>query len=247
MKFIQTISLGILALTLQIGNAAGADREADHAALRQLRDKVTAGINNLDAKALSPCFAKEFAFTTVNQTVLTNQAQIQDFFDRMRSSSVPLWVMQPDLGKRSFETMVADAQVREVDSMIVDQLTFVELGDPRKAKHERIGDALHRLKGTISTGRNPIPCLLAHQVSREGVKSADKSGHLKMYHLAESAEVERTADWVFGLYASRDERIAGLIKWQTLASRRAELQSWELNWMPSSGVVRVRRPLTIGN
>ena len=83
MKFIQTISLGILALTLQIGNAAGADREADHAALRQLRDKVTAGINNLDAKALSPCFAKEFAFTTVNQTVLTNQAQIQDFFDRM--------------------------------------------------------------------------------------------------------------------------------------------------------------------
>jgi len=92
MKLIQCLSLGILTLTLtlQTGNAADADREADHAALRQLRDKVTAGINNLDAKALFPCFAKEFAFTTVNQTVLTNQTQIQDFFDRMFHSPAGL-------------------------------------------------------------------------------------------------------------------------------------------------------------
>jgi replicative DNA helicase len=169
--------------------------------------------------------------------------RIQDFFDRMRNSSVPLWVMQPDLGRRSFEAMVADAKVREGDSLIIDQLTFVELDDPRKQKHERIGDALHRLKGIISTGNNPMPCLLAHQVNREGVKAADKTGKLKMHHLAESAEVERTADWVFGLYASNDEKVAGLIKFEELASRRTELQSWMLNWIPSSGVIGVRNPI----
>jgi uncharacterized protein (TIGR02246 family) len=63
--------------------AAESNREADHAALRQLRDKAAAAINNLDGKALAPCFAKEFAFTTVNQTVITNQTQFQEFFDRM--------------------------------------------------------------------------------------------------------------------------------------------------------------------
>ncbi|MGO9585724.1 MAG: YybH family protein [Limisphaerales bacterium] len=63
--------------------AAETNREADHAALRQLRDKAAAAINNLDGNALAPCFAKEFAFTTVNQTTITNQAQVQEFFDRM--------------------------------------------------------------------------------------------------------------------------------------------------------------------
>jgi uncharacterized protein (TIGR02246 family) len=63
--------------------AAQTDREADHAALRQLRDKAAAAINSLDGQALATCFAKEFAFTTVNQTTITNQAQFQEFFNRM--------------------------------------------------------------------------------------------------------------------------------------------------------------------
>ena len=75
-----TISCPIIAA--QHLGAAEANREADHAALRQLRDTVVAAINNLDGKALASCFAREFAFTTVNQTVITNQAQFQEFFDR---------------------------------------------------------------------------------------------------------------------------------------------------------------------
>jgi ketosteroid isomerase-like protein len=67
--------------------ADSTDREADHAALRALRDKVTAAIDKQDIKALASCFAKEFAFTTVNQTVLTNETQMQEFFDRMFRSS----------------------------------------------------------------------------------------------------------------------------------------------------------------
>ena len=42
MKLVQTVSLGILALTLQTGNAADADREADHAALRQRAAEIEA-------------------------------------------------------------------------------------------------------------------------------------------------------------------------------------------------------------
>jgi len=67
--------------------AAEDNREADHAALRALRNKVAAAIDRQDTKALASCFAKDFAFTAVNQTVVTNETQVQEFFDRMFRSS----------------------------------------------------------------------------------------------------------------------------------------------------------------
>lgn len=84
-----TLFLKRLVLVLALGcgslSAFAADdpREADHVALRALRDRVTTAIDKQDLKALSSCFAKEYAFTTVTQTVLTNEAQVQAFFDRM--------------------------------------------------------------------------------------------------------------------------------------------------------------------
>jgi ketosteroid isomerase-like protein len=81
-----------LALCLCLGGsvsafAADENRDADHAALRALRDKVATAINSQDIKSLASCFAKDFAFIAVNQTVVTNEAQMQDFFNRMFRSS----------------------------------------------------------------------------------------------------------------------------------------------------------------
>ncbi len=80
-----TVVLMILFLVRGAVPALTADdsHEADHAALRALRDRVTAAIDKQDVKALASCFAKEFAFIAVTQTVLTNEAQVQEFFDRM--------------------------------------------------------------------------------------------------------------------------------------------------------------------
>ena len=82
----------ILAMLLCVGGnltviAAGEDHEADHVALRALRDKVTQAIDNQDIKTLASCFAKDFAFTAVNQTVVTNETQMQELFDRMFRSN----------------------------------------------------------------------------------------------------------------------------------------------------------------
>jgi ketosteroid isomerase-like protein len=86
-SYLKRLSL-VLALITGIGGsvralAADDSRDADHAALRALRDKVATAIGQQDLKALASCFTKEFAFTTVNQTVVTNEAQLQEFFDRM--------------------------------------------------------------------------------------------------------------------------------------------------------------------
>jgi replicative DNA helicase len=157
----------------------------------------------------------------------------------------PLWILRPDLGGRSLPTMVREAQVREADSVLIDQLTHCELPDPRKPKTERIGDALHLLKGIISQGRDAIPCLLAHQINREGVKMARKVGYHEMEHLADSAEIERTADAVYGMYASPDEVDAYLLRFQTLAARRFPLKHWELTWQIPQGLIAVHSEINL--
>lgn len=163
----------------------------------------------------------------------------------LEESDTPFHIIQPDLGQRTFSAITAEALVRDAGVLLVDQLTFIEHeGDGRRPKHERIGDSLHHFKGMISTGRRRIPAYLAHQINRDGVKAAEKLGYLEMYHLAEAAEVERTADWVWGLYASPDDRGARRAKLQTLAARREVVKNWELDWLIETGTIDTRRELT---
>lgn len=158
------------------------------------------------------------------------------------SDGQKLWVLKPDLEQRSMPYMVREAQLRRSDSILIDQLTHVEVGhgpSDRRARTEKIGESLHQLKAMVSSGRRPMVCLLAHQVNREGVKHADKAGYLEAWHMAESAEVERTADFVFGLYSSREERTIGRAKLQMLAARRTPIKHWNIRWEPHVGNVRV--------
>lgn len=82
------IKLLLLALAIQCApgaeaQATGNSHQADHEALRALRDKVVTALDNQDVSALTSCFTKDFAFTAVTQDTLTNQAQVTDFMDRM--------------------------------------------------------------------------------------------------------------------------------------------------------------------
>jgi hypothetical protein len=104
---------------------------------------------------------------------------------------------------------------------------------------------MHDLKELISSGGSPIPCMLAHQINREGIKKAEQSDHLEMYMLADSSEAERTADWVFGLYASQVEKISGRAKLQILASRREVVKNWMITWRPGVGLSRVLHDLPL--
>jgi hypothetical protein len=144
--------------------------------------------------------------------------------------------------------MVREARMRGADSIAIDQLTFVEPGSTKNRQGwEIIGDIMHDLKTGISTGRDKLPCLLAHQINREGVKAAEKTGHLEMHMLAGSSEVERTADWVFGLYRNSEDRIAEIAKFQVLASRREDVNAWLLAYSPATGMIQTMGEYAIAN
>ncbi len=169
----------------------------------------------------------------------TERALMAEAVEQFTSMDNPLWVLKPDRDHRKVGQMVREAQVRGCDTLLIDQLTFVDLPSPRAPKTERIGQALHELHDLVSTGRKRIPCLLAHQINREGVNAAAKDGRLYMHHMAESAEVERTADHVFGLYAGEEDKRAQRIKIQLLASRREVERTWQMKWDVNHGIFAV--------
>lgn len=151
-----------------------------------------------------------------------------------------LHVVMPQSGHRTPQAMVRQAQMLGADSLLIDQLTFMEHPDPaRKARHEIIRDLMHELKVMISTGPDRMSCLLAHQINREGVKAAQKANFLEMYHLAEGSEVERTADWVFGLFQSGVMRNVDIALLQVLAARRDDIAAWHLAWRLKDGYMNV--------
>lgn len=187
--------------------------------------------------------ARAFRKGTLQQPDLD---RIRWWMDEFAASPVPIWVLQPDEGKRTPEALVQGAQLRDADDLLIDQLSWVEHPDPgRLPRHEIVRDVLRSLRVGISTGRHRMPLLMAHQINREGAKQADKDGFLSMWNLAESAEVERAADWVFGLYQSVDERAAMAAKFQTLASRNEDNRHFMLTWRINLGVVTVRGPLEL--
>ena len=84
MNGVRRLAMACLALMLAVGlRAQEADRGADHAALRTLRDKVAMAVNQQDMNALNACFAKTFSFTLLNQRVATQPQQVQALFDEL--------------------------------------------------------------------------------------------------------------------------------------------------------------------
>jgi replicative DNA helicase len=156
--------------------------------------------------------------------------------DVLTASEVPLHIINPPPSMRTPQAMMQQAISLSADSLIVDQLTFMEAVRPssREGQPERVGRIMHDMKALISTGRHQIPCLMAHQVKRDGKSASDKTGKLQAEDMANSSEVERTVDWLFGLYQSHDQKMVHRLEWQTLAARRASTTRhfeclWELD------------------
>lgn len=151
-----------------------------------------------------------------------------------------LHIIRPEIGKTTMQGMVRQAEMLGCNALFIDQLTFVENpGGERKSRNENIREMMHDLKNMVSTGRHKMPAMVAHQINRDGVKSARKLGFLEMDHLAEGSEVERTSDLVLSLYQSAENRAIYMTLLQTLAARRSEYKHWNLNWNIAAGQVSV--------
>jgi replicative DNA helicase len=159
-----------------------------------------------------------------------------------------LHIIAPPRGSRTPEMMIREAKMLGVQRVAIDQLTHVEHPNPgRKPRHELFNENVHELSDLIKDGRDPIALLLAHQINRAGMEAAKKQDYHEMQHLAESAGVERAANWVFALHQNQAERINKVAKFQILAARREDIKNWQIIWDPEHGSYRVRHEITVGD
>jgi replicative DNA helicase len=168
--------------------------------------------------------------------------RVRMWADKLQKSEHAPIVLMPDRGNRTVPGITRKAVVLGAESLIIDQLSFVE-HNPNSRERQRWamwGETIHELKNEISEGRDKLPCLLLHQINREGMRAAAKTGRHEMDHLAEAGEIERTADFVFALYQSPDAKIVGEAIWQTLKSRRVPPKDWDLAFRLGVGDIRVR-------
>jgi replicative DNA helicase len=162
--------------------------------------------------------------------------------DTMGSSDVPLHIMNPESGLRTAGAIVEQTRAYGCKGLIVDQLSHMETAGSNKnwSRTNEIWNIVAGLKTGISTGRQHLPCLLIHQINREGEEYLEKHGRLLKRHAAESSAVEKNADLMLALHASDDERMHEEATLDVVAVRRiAEGGRWKLNWNIDVGRVGV--------
>lgn len=171
--------------------------------------------------------------------------KVRAFQEQMQDLDLgELTILTPDRGFRTPQAIIREAQVLGAEDLFIDQLTFVDHHNPgRKALWEQTKDKLHDIKAMISTGPSPLATLMAHQINRDGIKAAMRTGRLDMTMLAEGSEVERTADWVFGLLVTPDNRMSLEATLQILAARREDLNAWRIIWQIEAGYTAVAEQL----
>jgi replicative DNA helicase len=152
----------------------------------------------------------------------------------------PLFLMPSDR-EATVVAMVRKALAEGADSIVIDQLSHVTADRGIRERREQIAKIMRDLKGVVREAQ--IPCLMLHQINRDGKKEAAKTGRYTMEHMAESSEVERSADFVFTVYQSEEDRVLQQAILDTLKFRRGPLKTWELAYRLDIGDIDARREL----
>lgn len=168
--------------------------------------------------------------------------------DEIKASAHAPIVMMPARGERSVAAMVNSAFTRGAESIIIDQLSFVERMSRSRARERRdvFAENINEIKSLISEGREKIPALVLHQIKREGAKEGRKTGRYVMDDLAESSEIERTSDFVFSVIQSNEDFSLNQAIFQILKGRRVPRKAWRMDWRLDVGDIRAVEELAGG-
>ncbi len=186
------------------------------------------------ATGIHPRRFKKGQLTTEEEDALATW--IEDDFKPMKDQ---LWIVKPPQGQRTAEMIVSMARTRRSDSLLIDQLLWMEDVDTKPPLNQRIRHRIETIKAMIESSAHPMPCLMAHQVNRKGIENAQKADRLWPNDMAEGAAVEQGADWVFSIWQSDDMKVVDQLLLQTLAARSEVLMNWDVYWNPETGVMRV--------
>lgn len=170
-----------------------------------------------------------------------DRTRITDFILELEKSESQPVVVMPPRGDRSMYSLVRQAQSYDAETIIIDQLTFVDQveGSRSRQRWESVGEKMHQLAELITSGTYRPSVLLMHQINRKGIEEAQKTGRYLMDHLAEGAEIERTASFVFAFFQSEMDKRTERARLQMLKARRVKCSDFDMLWKLEYGMVRI--------
>lgn len=154
-------------------------------------------------------------------------------YDRLHASQEemaelgPIYVENPVSSERKADQLVSRARQLGCDYVIIDQLSWIDPHGNHRTRQDSYKEILETLKLAVgNTQEGPLPLLLAVQFNRE----AGPKGRGKMNNMADAAEIERIADYMFGIYRTEEMRADDSLVLDMLGSRRTDLKAWLLHW-----------------
>lgn len=197
------------------------------------------------------CMAASVSYTDWNNLEVPagDRDRVSKWSEKIKASEHKPMVIMGQRGEVDPVSMVRKARLLSADSIIVDQLSHMDsMPGWRGIKHnENVAEKVRGLSQEIRGEYDALPCLLLHQINREGDKEAAKSGKLEMRALADSSEVEKSATFVYALFQSPQSELEGRAEWQTLKVRRGQFKKrWELIYRLERGDIRVHKEVVNG-
>jgi replicative DNA helicase len=230
------------------GSAVGKSWIAGHATLQEWKSNRRAALFTLENDLPMTfdrlvCLAAHVSYEKWQRGEATegDMQRVEFMRDKLKQYDKQPVILMPEPSESTVVAMVRKALAEGADSIIIDQLSHVNPGRSIRERREQISVIMRDLKSLVRDAE--IPCLLLHQINREGKKEAVKSGRYTMEHMADSAEVERTADFVFTLYQSEEDRVVQRAVLDQLKYRRGPLKTWEMAYRLEIGDIAVRKEL----
>ena len=139
----------------------------------------------------------------------------------------PLYLESPPRGERTVVSIVNRARQLGADSLIIDQLSWLDTRERYRERRDEYKELIYDLKEEIGRATaGTLPCLMAVQFNRQ----SGPKGRGQMNNIANAADIEQTVDIAYGLYRSDEMRAQNSMVLDIMGSRRTDEESFLLGW-----------------
>lgn len=138
----------------------------------------------------------------------------------------PAHIVRPPVGERHVTDIFMLADKLEVESVLIDQLSFLEPVNERRVREDlKTAEVVYALKNHAGRTGSERPVICAAQFNREADNLDEIPGAAKA---ALSGAIEQAADALYGLHRTKEMFENGVVQFGLLESRNAPTGNWSV-------------------
>lgn len=174
------------------------------------------------------CLVSGFSYYKMERGDFTQEEEaiLRRAYERFHQTS-PHFVIQPDIEERTVARIAMEADRLGADSIIIDQLSFLNSRNSYSgAHHLQISEIVRDMKNVATRKGREIPVLMAAQLNRSAAQQ-DKMADIAQAALSDA--IGQTADACFALHQTKDMRDMNQLEFGIIKGRNHGMSSWMID------------------